>query len=418
MQLYDYRHELIELLENTGSDQASLKQTLQSLNTVINILNHYENSESISTVIPANSSSQPVNKSKRPAPRIRQASHSSLLTGPAHEVPTTSLNHAVTPETVPAETVSQEERLAADDLYLVHRKLSGAEINHRYYNEALIHSLRFPLEDGDIVQLDPQQTVRGLPSIRRVTADHLDDYTPEKITVIEYAELKSVPGSDVLQINATLKGNSILDESSANTVVVDPFKFSGRNLKAGMVIDYAYFDHGNGLEDAKNGSIRWIHEKQDFDTTKQPAKPKQVKKVVHPRHDYEKKLDYDLKQRVVLLITGDRERSQELKAVVDKHHGIYHALDASMEDKVSSSKMKREIREADFVIVCIDKIHHRISQLANHHAKRYEKPLAIANTTTNTAVERAIARALNGDPAYARTSEDMANYQEKADCKI
>ncbi len=84
-----------------------------------------------------------------------------------------------------------------------------------------------------------------------------------------------------------------------------------------------------------------------------------------------------------------------------------------MEDKVSSSKMKREIRDADFVVVCIDKIHHRISQLANHHAKRYEKPLAIANTTTNTAVERAIARALNGDPAYAQTSEDMANYQEK-----
>ncbi len=42
-----------------------------------------------------------------------------------------------------------------------------------------------------------------------------------------------------------------------------------------------------------------------------------------------------------------------------------------------------------------------------------KKPLAIANTTTNTAVERAIARALNGDPAYAQTSEDMANYQKK-----
>ena len=413
MQLYDYRHELIDLLENTSNDQEGLKQTLQSLTTVINILNHYED-ETPSPVtkrpkrIPHSES-----KAKRPTPRIRQASHSSLLTGPAHEVTTSSLSHPVTPEPVTVETVSQEERLAADDLYLVHRKLSGAEINHRYYNEALIHSLHFPLEDGDIVQLDPQQTVRGLPSIRRVTADHLDDYEPEKIKVIEYAELTSVPGSDVLQINSTLKGNSILDEASANTIVVDPFKFPGRNLKAGMVIDYAYFDHGNGLEDAKNGSIRWIHEKQDFDTTKQPEKPKQVKKATHPRHDYEKKLDYDLKQRIVLVITGDRERSQELKTVIDKHHGVYHALDASMEDKVSSSKMKREIREADFVVVCIDKIHHRISQLANHHAKRYDKPLAIANTTTNTAVERAVARALNGDPAYAQTSEDMANYQEK-----
>ena len=413
MQIYDYRHELIELLENTSSDQQSLRQTLQSLNTVINILNHYEDTKSSTSFQRPKQFSQSESKATRPAPRIRQASHSSLLTGPAHEVTTSSLKRPVTPEPVTVEKFSQEERLAADDLYLVHRKLSGAEINHYYYSEALIHSLHFPLEDGDIVQLDPQQTVRGLPSIRRVAADHLDGYKPEKIEVIEYAELSSVPGSDVLQISSTLKGNSILDKSSANTIVIDPFKFPGRSLKAGMVIDYAYFDHGNGLEDAKNGSIRWIHEKQDFDTTKQPAKPKQVKKPVHPRHDYEKKLDYDLKQRIVLLITGDRERSQELKAVVDKHHGIYHALDASMEDKVSSSKMKREIRDADFVVVCIDKIHHRISQLANHHAKRYEKPLAIANTTTNTAVERAIARALNGDPAYAQTSEDMANYQEK-----
>ena len=30
------------------------------------------------------------------------------------------------------------------------------------------------------------------------------------------------------------------------------------------------------------------------DTTKQPAKPKVVKKPANPRHDYEKKLDYDL----------------------------------------------------------------------------------------------------------------------------
>lgn len=45
MQIYDYRHELIELLENTSSDQQSLRQTLQSLNTVINILNHYEDTQ-------------------------------------------------------------------------------------------------------------------------------------------------------------------------------------------------------------------------------------------------------------------------------------------------------------------------------------------------------------------------------------
>ena len=202
-----------------------------------------------------------------------------------------------------------------------------------------------------------------------------------------------------------------MDEAPENTIVIDPFKYPGRDIKPGMVIDFAYYDRGNGLTDAKDGAIRWIHEKQDYDTTKQPAKPKVVKKPANPRHDYEKKLDYDLHQRKVLVITGIRSKVKGLKPVVDKHHGLFRGLDASAEEKVSSNKLKREIRDADFVIVCIDAIHHRISQLANHHAKRYEKPLAIANVTSNTAVERAIARALNGDPAYAESSEDLKNYK-------
>lgn len=399
MALYDYRQELIQLLEETGSDQTSLRTTLKSLNTIINILNHYDHSEE-----------QPVahhfiQRQRHPhvhqQPHRQQRSNQSLLTGPeTTPAKTTGPVASAEPVAVPRK-ISQEERLAADDLYLVHRKLSGAEINHHYYNEAVLHSLHFPINDGDIVQLDPTQTVRGLPVIRRVTSQHLDDYEPIKINVLEYATLTAVPGSDVLQINSTMKGNSILDENAANTVVIDPFKFPGRTLKPGMVIDYAYVDHGNGLTDTQNGSIRWIHEKKDYDTTKQPAKPKQVKKVEHPRHDYAQKLDYDLKQKIVLVITGDKKQVKELKNVVDQHHGVYHGLDASMEDNVSSSKIKRAIRDANFVIVCIDKIHHRISQLANHHAKRYDKPLAIANTSANTMVERAIGRALNGDPAYA-----------------
>lgn len=416
MSIYDYRQDLINLLENTSDRPESLQQTLRSLTTIVKILNHYDDqpaSNKHSHFHQHRAHFQTRQRTEEPLSPTAQKKLKSLLTGPStNSKPTTKstttrINH---PRTTPAkpevpQEISPEERLAADNLYLVHRKLSGAEIDHRYYSESILHSLHFPIEDGDVVELDPQQHVRGLPAIRRVTSDRLDDYEPAKIKVIEYAELKRVPGSDVLQIASTMKGNSILDEAPANTVVIDPFKYPGRELKPGMVIDFAYFDHGNGLQDVNGGSIRWIHEKQDYDTTKQPAKPKQIKKVSNTRHDYEKKLDYDLKQRTVLVITGIRDKVQGLKPVIAKHHGVFHGLDASAEEKVSSSKIKREIKDADFVIVCIDAIHHRISQLANHHAKRYDKPLAIANVTSNTAVERAVARALNGDPAYAVSSE-------------
>lgn len=411
MEVYDYRQELIDLLNNTADDPQSLLQTQRSLTTILNILNHYQESKPVKQNAPR-FVQRKVQSSNELPPQARKTLKS-LLTGPANdEEKSTSITSSATSSSVEApKEITEEERLAADNRYLVHRKLSGAEINHRYYPEAILHALPFPVEDGDIAQLDYEQKVRGLPVIRRITGDHLSDYTPEKVNVIEYGELKRVPGSDILQLSKTIKGNSIVDEAPENTIVIDPFKYPGRDIKPGMVIDFAYYDRGNGLTDAKDGAIRWIHEKQDYDTTKQPAKPKVVKKPANPRHDYEKKLDYDLHQRKVLVITGIRSKVKGLKPVIDKHHGLFRGLDASAEEKVSSSKLKREIRDADFVIVCIDAIHHRISQLANHHAKRYEKPLAIANVTSNTAVERAIARALNGDPAYAESSEDLKNYK-------
>lgn len=411
MEVYDYRQELIDLLNNTADDPQSLLQTQRSLTTILNILNHYQESKPVKQNAPR-FVQRKIQSSNELPPQARKTLKS-LLTGPANdEEKSTSIVGPVASSSVEApKEITEEERLAADNRYLVHRKLSGAEINHRYYPEAILHALPFPVEDGDIAQLDYEQKVRGLPVIRRITGDHLSDYTPEKVNVIEYGELKRVPGSDVLQLSKTIKGNSIVDEAPENTIVIDPFKYPGRDIKPGMVIDFAYYDRGNGLTDAKDGAIRWIHEKQDYGTTKQPAKPKVVKKPANPRHDYEKKLDYDLHQRKVLVITGIRSKVKGLKPVIDKHHGLFRGLDASAEEKVSSSKLKREIRDADFVIVCIDAIHHRISQLANHHAKRYEKPLAIANVTSNTAVERAIARALNGDPAYAESSEDLKNYK-------
>lgn len=411
MEVYDYRQELIDLLNNTADDPQSLLQTQRSLTTILNILNHYQESKPVKQNAPR-FVQRKIQSSNELPPQARKTLKS-LLTGPANdeEKPTSTASPVASPSVEAPKEITEEERLAADNRYLVHRKLSGAEINHRYYPEAILHALPFPIEDGDIAQLDYEQKVRGLPVIRQITGDHLSDYTPEKVNVIEYGELKRVPGSDVLQLSKTIKGNSIVDEAPENTIVIDPFKYPGRDIKPGMVIDFAYYDRGNGLTDAKDGAIRWIHEKQDYDTTKQPAKPKVVKKPANSRHDYEKKLDYDLHQRKVLVITGIRSKVKGLKPVIDKHHGLFRGLDASAEEKVSSSKLKREIRDADFVIVCIDAIHHRISQLANHHAKRYEKPLAIANVTSNTAVERAIARALNGNPAYAESSEDLKNYK-------
>lgn len=441
--VYDYRHELIELLNHTAGDPESLLQTQRSLTIIVDLLNQLQPAEqqSSKTAIKDNKPSYRIRRGVKSQPIAFNLANSAKVE--ADKRPKYSQNHGVqsnqtkdieeskasdnqaylrnalasqeaetkaSTDNAPVPELSEVELLARDNCYPVHRLLSGAEINHRFYSESILHKLPFSINDGDVVQLDRQRLIHGkLPAINRVTNDHLAiSTTPTK--VIEYATLEPVAGSDVLQIKKTLKGNSILDESHANTIVIDPYKYASRNLKPGMIIDFAYYDHGNGMRDAKAGEIRWIHSEHEFDTTKTPRKLQKPKKITNQRHDYTDKLDYDLKQKRVLVVTGMRSKVQDLKPVIAKHHGVFYGLDASMEEKVSSSKLKKAVKDADLVVVCIDKIHHRISQLTTHHAKRYERPFAIANTTSNTAVERAVFRALNGESAFESSSQDMAKY--------
>src|SRR5699024_40543 len=144
-----------------------------------------------------------VHPANQPLPENSKRQLKSLLTGPATDTQEENQRPAVSQAQTAAapQEITPEERMAADNHYILHRKQSGSEINHHCYSETLLHRLPFAVNDGDIVEVDPQQRVRGLPTIRRVTGDQLPDYQPEKVTVIEYAELKPVPGSDVLQIS-------------------------------------------------------------------------------------------------------------------------------------------------------------------------------------------------------------------------
>lgn len=446
--VYDYRRELMSILENTSSDPESLLQTQRSLTVILHVLNYYQhlpakgrhhnahnfhsqghrdrdhygtdNSRMLNRIFQqtlANASSEnsiaDSESNQSSETNDSQSTPSYVIHRPATTNPIVDDKEEAQSESVVTNPEpSQEELLARDHQYVVHRRLSGAQIHHTYYPEAVLQQLNFQIADGDVVELDPDQTVRGLWAIRRVTGQHIDTHdTP--IQLIRYATLTPVDGTNMLQIAKTLKGDSIVDQSVANTIVIDPSHFSGkRSLEPGMVVDYAYYDHGNGLNDAQKGTIRWIHDNTDFDTIKAPQKPKTTKKVTKTRHEFKDHVDYDLKKKHVLIITGVKTHEQDLKEVVSKHGGVYYSFDASMEANVSSSKLKKAIKEAQMVIICTDRIHHRVSQAAIHQAKRHDLPYAMATTTSNAAVERAMYRALNGDPSYEAAGQDTAMYSK------
>lgn len=444
--VYDYRRELMSLLENTSGDRESLLQTQRSLTVILHVLNYYQhlpqrpkgnrshvpngarhhdrdhygtdNSRMLNRIFKQTMAAANEESATDSSETETQSSHDEVH--PSSSSPSYVIHQAnpieedQTEQTTPvADEPSQEELLARDHQYVVHRRLSGAEINHTYYPEAVLQKLNFQLNDGDVVELDPDNTVRGLWNIRRATGDHIDtNDTP--IALIRYATLTPVAGTNMLQIAKTLKGDSIVDQSVANTIVIDPSHFSGkRSLEPGMVVDYAYYDHGKGLSDAQKGTIRWIHDDADFDTIKAPEKPKTVKHVTRTRHEFKDHVNYDLKKKHVLVITGIKTHEQDLKEVVGKHNGVYYSFDASMEANVSNSKLKKAVKDASMVIICTDRIHHRVSQAAIHQAKRHDIPYAMATTTSNAAVERAMFRALDGDPSYEASGQDAELYQNK-----
>ena len=140
MEVYDYRQELIDLLNNTADDPQSLLQTQQSLTTILNILNHYQDSKPVKQNAPR-FVQRKIQSSNELPPQAR-TTLKSLLTGPANdkEKSTSIARPAASPSVEAPKEITEEERLAADNRYLIHRKLSGAEINHRYYPEAILHA--------------------------------------------------------------------------------------------------------------------------------------------------------------------------------------------------------------------------------------------------------------------------------------
>lgn len=80
MEVYDYRQELIDLLNNTADDPQSLLQTQRSLTTILNILNHYQESTPVKQDAPRFVQRKIQTANELP-PQARKTLKS-LLTGP------------------------------------------------------------------------------------------------------------------------------------------------------------------------------------------------------------------------------------------------------------------------------------------------------------------------------------------------
>ncbi|WP_283583046.1 hypothetical protein [Limosilactobacillus difficilis] len=456
--MYDYRHELLEILRHTTSDPASLSQTQRSLTTILRLLNqlqpfdereetplsthnsrrhdfhnaHHDgravgghehrshrfrmrqrrDSQAVDSTVPVKESNESDHEKSEAMPNSVRGDFAALLdrslSNAADQHSTESLDemnretrhHLQSASDYASQAVPlTEAELAAQHHYIVHRKLSGAMIDHQYYPESILHELPFELNDGDVVATAAPHSSNELPKIKEITDDHLPRQV-QSINVIHHAILKAVNGTKMLQIESTRDGDSILDRELGANILINPKHYPNRNLKPGMEVDYAYYDHGNALRDAKSGTIRWVYEETAAaSSAKQSSGKKQESKAAKAKPAAPSKPspvviddDFDLKQRKTLVISAKPDRNDELKAAVDDHHGIYYRLDASRVQNVTSSKLKAAIRQADLVVICQDGIDKKTTELAQRHAQKYAKPATLATASDKRALDHALAR--------------------------
>ena len=123
MKIYDYRQELIDLLNNTSADPASLTQTLRSLTTIVHVLNHYAEVPVSPAVSGQPRQTKPrfhqhqVHPANQPLPENSKRQLKSLLTGPATDTQEENQRPTVSQAQTAAapQEITPEERLAADN---------------------------------------------------------------------------------------------------------------------------------------------------------------------------------------------------------------------------------------------------------------------------------------------------------------
>lgn len=446
--MYDYRNELIELLSHTSDDTASLKQTQRSLTMILRLLNRLQPVDD--WAVGKGDEDWNRHSARHHRNRDDQGNHHfrvrkrrdhfhhphedndqkeqegshhqrtrELTSNPGEQMPQQvsgqfaslldkSLTQAANQEeSAPLDSLVgdapleqedsdnkahnhqlSEAELAAENRYVVHRKLSGAMINRQYYSERVLHNLPYELEDGDVVELGERHGAGLAPIIKKLQVKH----GGQPISVLRKAPLREVAGTKMFQISETQNGNSPLDEEGA-TLLIDPKRYGKLDLHAGMPIDFAYYDHGHGMRDAASGTLRWAYEGETItphdqqQATPAPVHRETAKPAAQPVDPH-----FDLHQRKVLVISAKPDQWAPLREVMADHHGVFYGLDASRPQNVSSSKLKQALRQVDAVIVCEDGVDGKVSKLARRHADKYGIAFEKAPSSNQHHVEHALGR--------------------------
>lgn len=372
--MYDYRQDIIDLMNKTENSNKSLKQSAQALLTISQIL--------------LNDSTRPLIKPvktqiKRPEKLLTSCvdthTQSAQIASQAKSEPKLELKKDK-PMSQKKDPLSIALTNLKDGQYLVMDKLSGCDIkdknnnNIAYFNEKIQRDLG--LLNGDIVTLNynASQDRYFLDSI----VGHAD--LTKTIDYFKYAKVdRDALGYCVTEnINHKQLSNSNSKRSRYGITASDITKF---NLKIGDFIDLAWYN-----AQPENISIIWKYDLNKPTSSVIPKKHSEysdnstAKKV-------NAKLDFDLNNKTVALVTADDSVTGKFSDLVKLHNGRPLIVES-----INGANVTGQLKSADLIILLQIYLSHDTTKTIIAKYKD-DKRIALSETAGQLNIEKALYRA-------------------------
>ncbi|WP_223901588.1 DUF2325 domain-containing protein [Lactobacillus laiwuensis] len=286
--------------------------------------------------------------------------------------------------------------------YTVVRLLSGCDLindsNRTVYTlkESQIHSLN--LKSGDIVEAVPEEKSSHYEAtiLRIVGYRDLPSMEVDSISTFKYAVVQGRTGH--LAISRNAHGKKLRVHGKAILLPVDSSKYWDENIKLvdGSIVDLAWYDGDVRLKKnpAEAIQIRWVYQieqSQKSIGTKKKKSTAESKKVDLP------KLAMDLHYQRVGIAIGNNQNEAMLEGIVNRYGGIPIPIDAFQGRK---KVIENQIKDLDIVILVTAFAAHDSTWNIREFASKYHIKFAVSSSKGYQAFERALYRAEKGLPAY------------------
>ena len=393
--MYDYRNDVIKLMQKTQGTKQSLDQSIVALDILLKVYrdqtNKKDNKDELSneeehpSIDRLSVQKQILTESNREQGIKNDDSDSKVEKDEPKDTEPSS-------DSVKLKIIKKNhdfENLKSDE-FRIKRRMSGA-IAVNSQNEQIAYFSEQEVRDHDIKNHDIVQ-LGGLDDLHEHTyiVNVIHDYKPYELVEFGPATVERHLLDNTLVVQRDLNNHQLSIENTTHSIYKIPFEYSQTaGVKEGD--DVLLVWNRNVPENIK---IRWIYHNSPASNESAYSYSKSRNKEKESKTkdtDYQPTLKFDLNGQAVGLFTADDSIMSNLQKVVEAHNGK-----PSIVALKSGAVAKDQTQKYDIIILMQSYIKHSVSQNAIAEAKASGTKIAMAQSAGQLSVEKALYRADNG----------------------